>query len=279
MAKAVDDARRELRERLDTFAFDNEGRQSWTAQRTRTLLAQLEAASVVLQARLVGAWEDAEKRTQDKALADLIEQIGVGVPPTRRSCSDDTSLTSWPALNAHRGLRLHHHSVRRYGLQMVEDMQRSLVQSALQGESYSQARDRLTGRSKGVMALSKHRASTIVRMENNSTYNQLHLEGLKEASNFLDEPGRPDPMQRRADEFLDARSHPMSFVLHGLVVDLDEPWRVSHAEVAAKAAQLKRGMRGIVWPLRAGEYVGMTYPAHFGERGRQTAWRSSWADT
>ena len=115
----------------------------------------------------------------------------------------------------------------------------------------------------------------ITRMELNRAYNAAHHEGLLQTEKIVGEDDE-DPLLKRADAYLDARAHPLSMALHGMTVAINEPWRVPIAAVQKYAALAKKRATGILWPKSGAYYVGMSYPAHYGERGRQTAWRASW---
>lgn len=96
---------------------------------------------------------------------------------------------------------------------------------------------------------------------------------------------------KQADESIDRRNHAISRAVNGMVVPLDEPWRIPKSKVDAALAEInaqrkptKSGKKrkplrlsGITVPLVGSEYVG-TYPFHFSERGRQVPYRASWGD-
>lgn len=60
-------------------------------------------------------------------------------------------------------------------------------------------------------------------------------------------------------------NHPFSAYLDGAVTELDEPWRIASPEFPV-----------MFWAREDGEYVGMHYPAHLWERGREVPWRAGW---
>lgn len=74
-------------------------------------------------------------------------------------------------------------------------------------------------------------------------------------------------MQRRASEKAKYRrvNHPFSFYLEGAVAELDKPWRITSPQFPV-----------MFWTRQGGEYVGMNYPAHLWERGRQVPHMAAW---
>lgn len=60
-------------------------------------------------------------------------------------------------------------------------------------------------------------------------------------------------------------NHPFSAYLDGAVAELDQPWRIACPEFPV-----------MFWGREGDEYVGMNYPAHLWERGREVPWRAGW---
>lgn len=178
------------------------------------------------------------------------------------------------------GTLLHRYSVQRYGVDVVSRMQGHLVQGVAQRLTYTQMRERLVAREFSVAAGVRPRAELIVRNEMSNAYNGSYTAEVGNLAKQLDEPDDPDPLLLRISEYLDARSHPISWLLDGEARKPDgPPFRVSVAAVRAKAAQLKRKRAGgVLWRVEGASYVGETLPAHHWERGRVHAWRRSWAD-
>jgi hypothetical protein len=92
----------------------------------------------------------------------------------------------------------------------------------------------------------------------------------------LDDEGTDDPLLRQADEFFDARNHPVSRVIHGLVTGISTPWLVSVSAVAQAADRMKKSASGVLWPEVGGFYVVQNYPVAYNERGRFIPYRASW---
>lgn len=275
----LEDSRRELLETVQ--ALEDSGLDKvteYTAQQKRVLLAQVDAGARQLRRRLATAADDFADAAAQAAALDVVNTVRAAEPDfTDAGGRLDLELAR--RLDEEKGLLLHRHSVDRYGLKLIEDFRRGMLQGLLQGESIGMTARRLLkagGPVFGGMTLS--RAELIVRMELNSGYNRMHLAACKATAEETDDAHPGDPMQRRAAEYLDARSHPISWALQGMVTGLDEPWAVPVAEVQAWAAKLGRGVGGITWELRGAHYVGSLYPAHFWERGRQVPTRKAWDD-
>lgn len=275
----LQDAERELAARL---AAIDETATPFTAQHTRVVLAQVEAAARQLGDRMGEALDDAARKAGEAAHRHLVDVIKINEP----DFTDAGNQIEWAIvrrLAEEQGLLLHQYSVDRYTAEIIEALQRDLAQGMLQGENMLKMQKRLH---RTLSHLGEHRAQLIVRMELNAAYNRQHQAALEEAAAMLDEPGADDPLMRQADEYRDRRNHPLSRALHGMVTGLREPWRVPVARVQAELAALNterasrklksRRLGGILWPLQDGHYVGMVYPAHFNERGRQVPYRRSW---
>lgn len=277
------DAQRDLTARLVAMeASGLDARTPFTAQHVRVVKAQIDDAVRQLGERMGEALDDAARAAGEAAHRHLIDVIRLAEPDFR----DAGNQVDWAIvrrLSEERGLLLHEHSLRRYGAEVVERMQRALAQGMLQGENLYEIRRRLL---REIQGLSEARAELIARMELNRAYNVQHQAALEEAAAVLDEPGSDDPLMRQADEYLDRRNHPMSRALHGRVTGIREPWRVPvgavrEGQAAANAARKSRGLPGrrlggVLWPVEAGHYVIWAYPAHFNERGRQVPYRPSW---
>ena len=272
LLRAYDDARRELHERLRALA--DEGRTPFTLHNARATLAQLEAGTAQLQQRLGAHLDAAVHAQQDRALADLLQLVG-RADPAFRDLGAPVRIAVLQRLSAQEGLLLHRHSLRRYGAELVEAMQRELTVAAARGMTYRQLTDRLAG-PQGVLAGHRHRASLIVQMELCRAYNEAAQTSLEETADLLDARTGDDPLLAKASEYSDHRNHPFSRVLHGLTRPVDGAWRVPHAQVLAVARRLNKRVSGIVWERQGAAWVGNRYPAHFGDRGRQVPWRESW---
>jgi len=287
--RTFEDARRELRERLDELIRSGMAEQlPYSAQFQRTMLAQVDAGARQLRLRLGRQLGEAVERQQRAALADLLGTIRQ-FEPDFLDVAGHIEVEALRRMTESQGLLLHTYSIDRYGADVVATMQRELAAGIAGGQTWRQLRDRLAGPG-GVLEGMKSRAELIVRMELNSAFNRYHLDAIKGTAAVLDRDlpaDDPDRMMKKADEFLDLRNHAISRVLHGQVQDPDEPFRAPQVEVvrqhdliqAARAAVSlpRRRLSGILWPLVGGSYQGANYPAHYWERGRIVPWRESWA--
>lgn len=239
--------------------------------------ALVEQAVRDLQTRMGAQLDTAVQASKTRSiehLFDLVERaepdfIGVG-----GSIRMDALLR----ISQPQGLLLHRFSLQRYGADVVSRMQGHLVQGVAQRLTYVQMRERLVAREFSAAAEMRPRAELIVRNEMSSAYNGIYTDEVTSLAKRLDVEGDDDPLLLRIDEYLDARSHPISWLLDGKARKPDgPPFRVSVAAVRAKAATLKRKRAGgVLWRVEGGDYVGETLPAHHWERGRVHAWRKSW---
>lgn len=176
------------------------------------------------------------------------------------------------------GLLLHKHSARRYTADIISAIQRELAVGLATGRSVAEVAQRVTGAAGSTLAGVRGRGELIVRMETMRAFDAGHQAAMEEAEALLDIEDDDDPLLARADEYIDARNHPFSRALDGKTRRVKESWEVPLADVLAAAEAMGVTPTGILWPLVGSNYIGNQYPAHFHDRGRQVAWRASWAD-
>lgn len=271
---ALEDARRELRERLDgAVAAVSPGGPAGTSvpspattQQLRVMLAQVESGVVGLRRRMATTLAASEVVLQERALESLVEVVQLAEPRFLKHGAE-LDVPVLARLTEERGLALHRYSVDRYGAQVVESAQRELVAGYAQGQTVFELSERVAGVD-GSIARHRGRGELIVRMELARVYDTGAQISLEEAAR-LDPPDDPDPLLKRADEYFDARNHPFSRLLDGLAVLPDAEWEVPVSGQAAK---------GLVWPVINGVARGRGYPAHYHDRGRQVPYRKSWDD-
>jgi hypothetical protein len=273
LLRFVGDARRELRERLSETVRVGKGG-SFSAQHLRVALAQTEAAITTLTARMTGELTTAGTTAQRAALRDLLQTIRAH----EGALVEAGARIEWGVaarMAKQGGLLLDTHSIARYGADIVARARQAMVIGMQTGASMSAIGERVAS-SSGVIASFGGRGQLIARMEMSNVYNASHHEALVEAAAVLDDEGTPDPLLRQADEYADLRNHPISRVIHGMVTAIDKPWLVPVAEVDRMADRLKKSATGILWPQSGAYYVVGRYAVHFGERGREIPYRSSW---
>lgn len=284
LLQAVTTAAQELSNDLDTLEAQGMG-ETFTAQHLRVMLAQNDqamyrlrwAASTSLNAQIAAVHAMAAKHAIDviTRMEPSFEDAGgvMEVAVMRRLAELD-------------GLQIHRYALDRYTTEVADAIQRELVAGFAKGSTYRELRKRLTG---AALVPSEARGALVVRMESNAAYNRAHQATLEETAAVTDWADTSDPLMKQADESIDRRNHPLSRAVNGMVVAIDEPWRVPKSLVLAALKQIeatrkptKSGKKrkpmklsGILWPLVGSNYVG-TYPAHYNERGRQVPFRSSW---
>ena len=274
---AYDAARRELREEL--LQLEASGRAHdipFTAQRMRVMLGQTEAGVRRLGQRLDTVFVDFGRTQGELAVGQVLKQVELGEVDFL-DAGPAIEVRALQRLSEPGALLLHRRSLERYTIDTIDRVQRMLTIGVARGASYREMAERVAG-VQGVLAKGRGRAQLIVRMEMGEAYNRIHQASLEEAAGVLDTPDRKDPLLRRADEFMDSRNHPLSRALHGRTFPVADPMSVPIAAVNAWARAMKRSARGVVWERRGSSFVGAHYPAHFNDRGRQTAWRASWGD-
>lgn len=273
LLRYVDDARRELRERLAQTIQAGKG-DSFTAQHLRVALAQTEAAAATLTSRMSGELATVATTAQRVATRNLLQTIRAH----EGDLLDAGNRIEWGVvarLSQQGGLLLDTHSIARYGADVVGKVRQAMAVQMLTNATIPAMTNKIASAS-GVIASIGGRAELIARMEVSNLYSQAHHAALEEAAAILDDEGTPDPLLRQADEYADQRNHPVSRVIHGMVTAIDKPWMVPVAEVDRMADRLKKTSSGILWPQSGAYYVVGRYPVAFGERGREIPYRTSW---
>lgn len=268
---AYEDARRDILEQIQALG---PGAQSFRATQLQVALARMQDAILRLRRRLGLQLQEAEQRAQESALRDLL-QVVRNFQTIRDAGLETRALAT---LAERRGLQLHQHSVDRYGMEIIETIQRELVRSVASGANIDQTARRIGGLENSVLAGFRGRARLISHMELYRAYNDGHQLVLERAAEALDEPGDEDPLLSKADEQIDARNHPFSRALDGLTRPVKGEWRVQRADVERHALAMGKRIAGIVWRTTSYGWAGSTYPAHFHDRGRQVPWRRSWGE-
>jgi len=273
---AFDDSRRYLAEQLAELEASGRGDQ-WTAQRVRTALAMAEAGVRDLAGRLGNVLDEQIRVIGPEALRDLLDVISMFERGDFPEVGKRIEIEALQHLTEEYGLLLHRHSVNRYGLELIQAIQREIVLGRTAGLTMRETTRRIVATDRSVFAGMRGRAALIARMETHRAYDATHQRSLEVAGQILDRPGDPDPLMKRATEYLDARNHPFSRALDGRIAPINGEWEVPVAEVGKHALAMGKPIGGILWRLDAdGFYRGGTYPAHFNDRGRQIPWRASW---
>lgn len=274
---AFDAARRELADRLAAALERTDGEVTFTVFDLARTQALVEQAAKSIQERLGLVVDESvagARRMSGEHLVDFVE----AAEPEFWTIGGNLRLDILARVSEPSGLLLHRYSVQRYGLDLVSRMQASLIQGVAQRLTYVQMRERLVGREFSALASMRPRAELIVRNEMSSAYNGAYTDEVTSLARRTRVEGDTDPLLLRISEYLDARSHPISWVLEGQTRDPDgPPFRASVAAVRAKARALRKPGGGVLWRTEGASYVGETLPAHHWERGRVHAWRKSWA--
>ncbi len=287
MFRVYEDTRRELAQTLiDMEDAGLDERTPFTYQRHRSTLAQIELGMQRMAQRLGDEMRQIARAMGERTIEDTIKLLA-RAETDFAGVADGVEVRALERLNEAQSLNLHKHSLDRYTAETVEEIQRELLQGITRKQTFRDLRLRLFGRLskrnayESVWLRRQHRLSLIVQMETARASDEVHRSSIEAAADVLDVPNDPDPLMARADEYRDHRNHPLSLALHGRLRKLDADWMVSKAEVEAWQTVTKhRGPpSSITWPLHGTTYVGRTYPAHFGDRGRQTPWRQSWGDS
>lgn len=256
----------------------------FTYQRYKTTLAQVDAAIAQMTRRLDDAFRDGLRALGEKEVSDLLAVLAAA-DADFRGVAVSVEAGALASLDEVSGLLLHRNSLERYTRETVDEIQRALLLGRTQKQSLRDIRKRLFGLGgrndyESEWLKREHRLELIARMENKRASDEVHRGSLQAAADVLDLDDDPDPLMARADEYRDHRNHPLSPALHGRLRRLDEDWVVPQADVLRweQVTQYRGPPSSITWPLVDGAFVGRTYPAHFGDRGRSTPWRRSWGD-
>jgi hypothetical protein len=280
---AYEDSRRELRERLSSSTIDPAA--TFTHQHLRVMLAQVEAGIRQLRERLGRRLDESQHRYEERANQNLLDVIRTAEPEFRDvgNALERGVLRTLTDRRVEQGIAIRRTSLDRYGLDLVDAIQRQLVLGTVQGETYGQLVNRLTRLEGSPFAELRGRAETIVRTEMSSAYDRAHQAALEHAAAVIDDPD--DPLLKKADETRDLRNHAISRVLDGMTAGVNEPFRVPVSAVRAANEKLNseraakklspRKLGGILVGQVGGFYVG-SHPFHYNDRGRQVPWRASW---
>lgn len=264
-------ALKDLEERL-ILARGRHEEDAFTVQLLLSLRTQMQALVNELVQRLDGQLKTLGDEAQTAGMQDLVAQAslmegGISIAVQNRL-----------ALRVQEQARLRlPATLKRYGTDLVERLERELAVNVLGKVSRFQAVNRLIGTCTKSFELTHWRAALIYRNELSNAYDDAAKHTGEELAGELARVST-EPLLTRMDEARDRRSHPFSLVAHGTVAEAGKPWKVSAAEVAAMAARRGSKAGGIVWPLVDGWYQGMGYIAHHNDRGRRTCWRKSWGD-
>jgi hypothetical protein len=281
---AYEDARRELRENVESL-LANAPDNLYTIEQMTGTLAQVDGGVRRLTSRLGIALGEQAAVVQAAAGRHLVELVRAAEPSWGAAVVQvEAGLVA--RLSSPTATALRHSRTLAYGSELAAKVQASAVQAAAQKLTITQTVDRLTAQTGEVFAgaAGRSRAFLHTRMQLNTSYNEGHREGVTRLSERLD-LGRAadDPLLMRISEYRDKRTSAISIVLDGMtkpVADADGnpvQWRVSKAAVLSAAAANNASASGIVWREDGGFYVGDGLPAHYNERGREHAWRASWA--
>ena len=273
--RIFDTARRELVERLDA-ELARRPDPHFTAFEMQRTLALVEQAIGTLQARL-GVHVDAATEAARRASLGHLQAVVALQDPDMAMVGGDLNLEVLARLSADGGTLMHRYSVQRYGAAVVNSIQGHLVQGVAQRLTWVQLRERVFAREGAMAGIGRARAELIVRNEMSNAYNGAHLAGIR-AHAARDPADAEDPLQVKISEYLDRRSHPISWVLDGQTRQPDgKPFRARIADVQARAAMLGKKLNGVLWRREGAFFVGENLPAHHWERGRVHAWRDSWS--
>lgn len=283
----VIEARAELRARIRALEADGSDEiVKFTAQHLRVMLAQNEAILRKMMRGLNDQLASACLRAKHLAFDHLVRVIKTAEPEfTDAGNRLETKILR--RLNRPGELLLNTHSVERYGLTLIEEIQRQMVLGMATGQTIPQMAARVAGKS-SIFETMAARPELIVRMELSNVYNAAEQVSLEESAKLLDFEDDDDPLLKREDESRDVRNHPFSRVIDGMAVGVKDVFRVSVAKVAAANVALNaqrvaagltaRPVGKVLVPIVGGFYVGLRPPFHFFERGRITPWRKSWAE-
>lgn len=272
--KVYNDARKDLRDRM-TSATERLGVESWTVQHTRIARAEVESGVKALEDRLNTLLGKQVQKRMDFSLENLKKTIG-HFEPDFLGTSAGINLKALKRMTRDGDLLLHRYSTSRYSADLMGKIQAELARGHAARLPRSEVVKRIAGLDGSVFSGMEHRAALIDRMENARAYDTAFRTGLEEAAVLLDEEDDPDPLLKKAIEFIDKRSHPFSAVVDGRVARLKGEWMVPVSLVREAGRRMKKSISGVVWPLEGGFYRGATYPAHFNDRGRGIPWRASW---
>lgn len=218
LAPLLDAAQRDLEAELRRH--QDSAPDSFTTQDYRVALARVKAIIQATEDRIVkgdaGVLADAGRQARDLSLGHLEEQIA-RFSEHFEGTTRTVNLSAVARTLSEVLVEKFETSVRSYGLQGVQSIQRELAMAQLAGRFPREMADRVmtvTGFGPG----ERWKAERIVRTELAHSYSGAHLEGLKAANE--DDPG----YQKMLVATLDDRTGDDSKFVNGQVRDLDEPF-------------------------------------------------------
>lgn len=199
LKKIYEESHAEVQSKLQKAIRGGKG-QTYTAQEHRIVLAQLTAGQALISQRLTGELTDAAKDAQ----RDTLHGLSRGISKIEKKLSG--SATVLPVEDAARFagvidkrhsslLRRHHDSMKDYGIRTVSKMEGELTKSLLQGESQSQAIDRIVK----TADVEFWQAERIVRTELSWASNATQADGIEAARETM-----PDMMMQWRELVSDA---------------------------------------------------------------------------
>ena len=248
--------RHELRDRLDTFQVDK-----FQAQQLRGVLAQVESAIVVLQKEIEGSITKAAFDAALQGVEHTVAEIMV-FEKEFRGAVQEVRIDQVLVAESTRALKLlqYQSSIDRYGRDLIDRMNRILVDAVIIEKPYAEVVRQIAG-SAGFMAREAYRSERIVRTELHSVYDLTRWEGLK----TIQKEVIPD-LKKISIDPLDHRTALDSIAVKGQIRKITEPFQ----------------FKGTVTDPRDGEphYVEvkpfMNHPNRPNDRGVTAPYRKSW---
>lgn len=231
--------------------------ETYTAERVARIIRQLDEISADLRK---------DVRTVGEASTDLARMNKAHLEASASAITGQNIIVSFDALNLD--------VLRKFSANELEHVT-TLTQAEIQsvksvlftkvgarGQNPAQVARQLAGKN-SQFAKKYGYLENIMRTETSNIYNAQAVEGIKAINGKYDLA-----LNKRIVETIDPkRNHPISLLLNGMVQAPDKPFKVKVSEVQRKAAVLRRGGGGILWPVKDGYYVGERLPAHYRERG------------
>jgi hypothetical protein len=243
------------------------GRGLFTAQQMGVMLAQVQQGQIDISRQLAAALGESSRETQTDALRQLITRIkkmerkftGIAAPIPIEEAARFAGIID---RNRSSLLKMHQTSMARYGMRTVVKMQDELAQSLIQGESNTDAIDRI----QRTADLQWASAERIVRTEQAYVYNSTQSDAVAETKADL-----PDLMMRWVEHVSDTysprdnRVGDDSIAMHGQVAEPGSRFVMPPTTPSGKF--ISRSLVGKSWAHP---------PCRPNDRGVLQPWRPSW---
>lgn len=254
--KIYAELRNQLRDRLDSLPFG-----SLEAQHTRSIMAQVEGAILVLKKKLLMEIEAGAQELAFQGVMDTIVELK-RFEHEFTGTTMEIDINSVLVADSTMALKLQQYqsSIDTYGQDVINRINNGIVQSIVMQTPYHAVVRQIAGKA-GIMDFEAYRAERIARTELHSVYDLSRFMGLQK----IQETTVPDLMKMSLDP-LDHRTALDSIAVSNQIRQLDEPFSFR--------GQVKDPRNGKTSFINVKPF--MTHPNRPNDRGATVPYRKAW---